>query len=288
MDKGTPATAETFGFDGFKTVAGRDAVRETDGIFSENGGFTRLGILLSDQCPTGVRLELPDGSTERVAGTAVTQALRASEIVNRHNPKVMVEGTKTPVNRYPRIAVREVLTNAVVHRDYDVPEDICVRFVDGAIEVRSPGEAPARGMRNPDLARIVDKYDTKALRYRGTVAVRRSYARSGYEPLFSSGDGAFTVLLPAVESVRGHYNSKKDKISGYLLERDGGASLEELADLIGYSKVYTRRVLNYLTDDGVIMHMNYGPLLRYYLCKRRRRSSLPHTGQNSASLSTLE
>lgn len=275
-------------FDGFKGIAGRTAVHETEGLFDDTGGCTHLGLLLSDQCPVGIRLELPDGTMERVSGTAVSQAVRASEVVNRHNPKSIVDGTKTPVYRYPRIAVREAITNAVVHRDYDAPGDVVVRFIDGTIEVRSPGEAPSRGLRNPDLARIVSRYDTKAFRYRGVVAIRRSYARSGYEPAFQSRNGEFTVRLPEVRSVKGHYNAKMDKISVYLQERDGGATLDELADLIGYSKVYTRRVLNSLTDKGVIMHMNYGPLLRYYLCNRRRRSSLPQNGQNSAPRSTLE
>ncbi len=43
------------------------------------------------------------------------------------------------VHRYPVRVIREVITNAVIHRDYHINQDIHVYIFDNRIEVRSPG-----------------------------------------------------------------------------------------------------------------------------------------------------
>lgn len=44
---------------------------------------------------------------------------------------------------YPEVALHEIITNAVIHRDYSVADDIHVRVFDNRIEVASPGRLPA-------------------------------------------------------------------------------------------------------------------------------------------------
>ena len=46
------------------------------------------------------------------------------------------------VQRYPVRVLREVITNAVIHRDYHLASDIHVRLFDNRIEVESPGLLP--------------------------------------------------------------------------------------------------------------------------------------------------
>jgi len=43
------------------------------------------------------------------------------------------------VHRYPVRVIREVITNAVIHRDYHINQDIHVHIFDNRIEVKSPG-----------------------------------------------------------------------------------------------------------------------------------------------------
>jgi ATP-dependent DNA helicase RecG len=45
--------------------------------------------------------------------------------------------------RYPEVALHEIITNAVIHRDYSIADDIHVRIFDNRIEVASPGRLPA-------------------------------------------------------------------------------------------------------------------------------------------------
>lgn len=242
-----------------------------EGLMTDDGRPTVLSMLLSDQCPFGITVVLPDGRTERVTGSAVTQAVRTAALINEHNPKRQVDGTKSPVFRFPRIAVKEALFNAVAHRDYSVNGDIAVRFEADRLLVVSPGEDTGRAVRNPLLVRALDSYNFKGYgSYRGLTVIYRSYARSGYEPMFGSANGTFAVALPSVDEVRGFYRGKSDRIVRYLQERSGGASLEEISEQIGYSKVYMRQVLMQMEADGTLMQMNCRTSRRYYLCDRRR------------------
>lgn len=69
---------------------------------------------------------------------------------------------------YPTEAIHEVITNAVIHRDYSLNDDIHVRIFDNRIEVASPGTLPAhvtpanildeRFARNPKIVRILNKF----------------------------------------------------------------------------------------------------------------------------------
>jgi ATP-dependent DNA helicase RecG len=43
---------------------------------------------------------------------------------------------------YPRESVHEIITNAVLHRDYSLNDDIHIRIFDNRIEVQSPGVLP--------------------------------------------------------------------------------------------------------------------------------------------------
>lgn len=47
------------------------------------------------------------------------------------------------VQKYPLRVLEEAITNAVLHRDYRVQEDVHVRVFDGRVEIESPGRLPS-------------------------------------------------------------------------------------------------------------------------------------------------
>lgn len=69
---------------------------------------------------------------------------------------------------YPEEALHEVLTNAVLHRDYSVAADVQVRIFDNRLEIESPGRLPGhvtvqnitktQFARNPKLVRLINKF----------------------------------------------------------------------------------------------------------------------------------
>jgi ATP-dependent DNA helicase RecG len=81
--------------------------------------------------------------------------------------RVMGPGGLEPV-QYPEVTLHEIITNAVLHRDYSLADDIHVRVFDNRIEVESPGALPAhitpenileeRYARNGAVVRWINKF----------------------------------------------------------------------------------------------------------------------------------
>jgi ATP-dependent DNA helicase RecG len=62
--------------------------------------------------------------------------------------------------KYPDEAIKEVLVNAVIHRDYNISDDIHVFVFDNRIEIKSPGRLPWSSPEIPDrLLMIMPRAD---------------------------------------------------------------------------------------------------------------------------------
>lgn len=70
--------------------------------------------------------------------------------------------------KYPQVAIHEIVTNAVIHRDYSIADDIHIRIFDNRVEVVSPGTLPGhitpknileeRFARNGVIVRLINKF----------------------------------------------------------------------------------------------------------------------------------
>jgi ATP-dependent DNA helicase RecG len=70
--------------------------------------------------------------------------------------------------KYPEVTLHEIITNAVLHRDYSIADDVHVRVFDNRIEVESPGRLPAhitplnileeRFSRNGSIVRWINRF----------------------------------------------------------------------------------------------------------------------------------
>jgi ATP-dependent DNA helicase RecG len=69
---------------------------------------------------------------------------------------------------YPVTAIHEIVTNAVLHRDYSIADDVHVKIFDNRVEVLSPGTLPGhvtvqnilneRFARNAAIVRLINKF----------------------------------------------------------------------------------------------------------------------------------
>jgi Putative ATP-dependent DNA helicase recG C-terminal len=129
-----------------------------------NGRLTRAGVLLFGREPSVViptaRVQCAEyfgpGKVERreivdIAGNVPRQIAEAFRFVTDRTREGDVptddDVAARSVHRYPMIAVREVIANALVHRDYDA-SNICVhvRLYSDRLEVTSPGNWEGRGV----------------------------------------------------------------------------------------------------------------------------------------------
>lgn len=110
-----------------------------------------------------------DGIPSTIEGSAYRQ-IYASVAAT----KSIVEGIRRMTTQglvsieYPEETLHEIITNAVLHRDYSIPDDIHIRIYDNRVEVESPGTLPGhitpqnildeRFARNGNVVRIINKF----------------------------------------------------------------------------------------------------------------------------------
>ena len=104
-----------------------------------------------------------------VEGCLIEQIKRAVGVTVGEIEKIKRMGTKgLEVINYPPETLHEIITNAVIHRDYSIADDVHVRIFDNRIEVQSPGRLPAhvtpknildeRFARNGAIVRLLNKF----------------------------------------------------------------------------------------------------------------------------------
>lgn len=100
-----------------------------------------------------------NGHIEKVIIDTLQQVQRYLDGVTYHENDNLVSLS------YPTDAIKEVVVNAIIHRDYSLNDDIHIKVFDNRIEISSPGRLPGymtisnlytdRFSRNPNLVRML-------------------------------------------------------------------------------------------------------------------------------------
>jgi ATP-dependent DNA helicase RecG len=113
--------------------------------------------------------EVLDFTPETIEGDIYHQIREAVKRTIEHVEKIQKMGEKgLEPTKYPPETLHEIITNAIIHRDYSIADDVHIRIFDNRIEVQSPGRLPAhvtidnilkeRFARNGALVRILNKF----------------------------------------------------------------------------------------------------------------------------------
>ena len=147
-----------------------------------------------------------DGTIPEMLESAVSfvrQNMRSSTVIDS-------EGHRRDTAEYPIKAVREIILNALIHRDYSIHtenEPIRIEMYPDRIEVSNPGGLYGRltidelgkmkgEVRNPFLAAALEIMETTENRYSGIPTIYSEMKKAGkLEPKFESIRGSFKVTL---------------------------------------------------------------------------------------------
>ena len=153
-----------------------------------------------------------EGPARHVIEATLSAVARMVESVSALQP----DGSLAPL-RYPPEALKEIVVNAVVHRDYNVSDDIRVFVFDNRVEVRSPGKLPGhmtlenlltqRFARNPTIVRLLNKYPDPPNKDIGEglrTTVRKMQEAQLKAPQFSIDGNDFVVRLGHTPLARPH------------------------------------------------------------------------------------
>jgi len=108
------------------------------------------------------------GLPTTVEGCAYKQIYEAVSITKKIIESIRKFGREFETIEYPEETLHEIITNAVLHRDYSIATDIQIRIFDNRVEVESPGRLPgyvtvdniltAQSARNPKIVRLINKF----------------------------------------------------------------------------------------------------------------------------------
>ncbi len=100
----------------------------------------------------------------------IEQAIGYFRNIVRNSPPKLSGASFNPTFLVPEWAFQEAITNAVIHRNYSIQDDIQVRFFDDRVEIESPGTYPGhitvsnirseRFARNPLILRTLNRFQT--------------------------------------------------------------------------------------------------------------------------------
>ena len=132
---------------------------------------------------------------------------------------------------YPADALKEILVNAVIHRDYSLNDDIHVRIFDNRVEVQSPGKLPGymnlknlydeRFSRNPNLVRMLHNLPDPVNHDigEGLDTAKNELKKAGLvDPIFEERENAFVVTIRHQKLA-----SIEDVVMQYLDENPGAS-----------------------------------------------------------------
>ena len=108
------------------------------------------------------------GAPVTVEGCAYGQIYEAVSKTKEIIESIRKLGKEFETIEYPEETLHEIITNAVLHRDYSIATDIQIRIFDNRVEVESPGKLPgyvtidniltAQSARNPKIVRLINKF----------------------------------------------------------------------------------------------------------------------------------
>lgn len=143
-----------------------------------------------------------NGTVEDIIGKAINQV---SEYIDGAS---FQDGGRLVKLQYPAEALKEILVNAVIHRDYSLNDDIHIRIFDNRVEVQSPGKLPGymsiknlyeeRFSRNPNIVRMLHNLPNPINHDigEGLDTAKNELKKAGLvEPYFEEKENAFLVTI---------------------------------------------------------------------------------------------
>ena len=274
-----------------------DQQKRTLNIIGSDGTYTNLGMLLSDQCVHTIKMAVFDGSRKSVfrdrkelTGSLLTQLEDAYSYIDQFNrTRAEFEGLDRIDKRdYPGEALREVLLNAITHRDYSFSGSTLISIFDDRIEFVTIGGL-VRGLtfddimlgvsalRNQNLANVFYRLNLIEAYGTGILKINESYADCAVKPQFEVTDNAFKITLPNSN----YAGERKDvatppKVEGKvdrqeillrLAEERGYIGRKDVEGALKVSQATAILILRDMVEKGLLIKEGSGKLQKYRIAE---------------------
>ena len=268
-----------------KQVSFGETQKRSLGLIGEDGTYTNLGLLLSDQCTHTVKIAVFEGEQKTVfkdrrefSGSLLKQLNDAYQFIDQFNhTHAHTEGLyRVDKRAYPTEAIREALLNAIVHREYSFSASTLISIFDNRIEFVSIGGL-ARGISQSDILLGISIARNKKLAdvfYRlhlieaygtGMPKIMEAYKEYGLEPHIEISDNAFKITLPntnvAIKETKVELTENEQGVLSVL--KEGIKSRPEIQKALGFSQTTAIVTIAALIDKGLIAKVGNGNKTKY-------------------------
>ena len=268
-----------------KQIPFGEAQKRSLGLIGEDGTYTNLALLLSDQCTHTVKIAVFEGEQKTVfkdrrefSGSLLKQLNDAYQFIDQFNhTHAHTEGLyRVDKRAYPTEAIREALLNAIVHREYSFSASTLISIFDNRIEFVSIGGL-ARGISRSDILLGISIARNKKLAdvfYRlhlieaygtGMPKIIEAYREYGLEPHIEISDNAFKITLPntnaTVKETKVELTENEQGVLSVLKEEI--KSRPEIQKALGFSQTTTIVTIAALLDKGLIIKVGNGNKTKY-------------------------
>ncbi len=198
-------------------------------------------------------------------------------IISRLNTSFKIEGAGRRIEQLeiPPEAIREVVINALVHRNYQINGPSKISVYDDRVEIFSPGNFPGPIMadkvnigvtyiRNSIITRVFR--DTGIIEKLGSgfITLFETYSKRGLpKPVVSEGIGFVKCILPRpIQGMKSKIESEGDRVLQLFLKADEIKPQDVMA-FMSISRASTSRLLSKLVEEGILEKIGKGPSTRY-------------------------
>ncbi|MDR1246898.1 MAG: hypothetical protein LBK57_07705 [Clostridiales Family XIII bacterium] len=274
-------TAEEFAD---KKIAFEPAQQQSLGIIGENGMYTNLGLLLSEQCRHTVKVAVFEGTSKSVfksrkefGGSLIRQLYDVIEYLDYFNLVQAKIGKVRRIERrdYPIDGIREAVLNMLVHREYALSASSFVNVYDDRMELLSVGglvpgislDAILSGVshtRNEGLAKIFYRLELVEAYGTGIIRIMDDYADCKRKPEINVTDTSFMLVLPNTRYETANTPlSEHERAVMALIERDGYATTKSLGQDLGLGATQSYNILTRMVDTGRLAANRNGHRIEY-------------------------
>ena len=218
-------------------------------ILNNDGIYTNLALLLSDQCVHTIKAAVFQGDDDNIfknrqefSGSILGQMNEAYEYIDRYNQiHSSFDGLlRVDTRDYPPVAVREALLNLLVHRDYSFSASALIKIYSNRIEFISVG-ALVSGIeiddimtgvsvcRNNALANVFYRLELIEAYGTGIRKILKAYEAEEKKPMFKCTSNTFKVILPNI-------NAEDETEAEISVENE--ESLDSERRVLAYAKAY--------------------------------------------------
>ncbi|MDR3120429.1 MAG: hypothetical protein LBU58_03725 [Clostridiales bacterium] len=256
-------------------------------LVDADGAYTNAALLLSDQSKFGVQCTVCEGraaarSGARMvfSGSLLQQFHEAFEFINTNcalfDRRRLAKGN---LGYFPD-ALRELLLNAIVHRDYEEAGSTLVSIYDGYVEFVSPGglvkgvsmkdvtSGGAAHIRNAVVANVFARVQLIGNTGVGIRRIMENYAGCLKEPVFHQAPASFSAMLPKMIGgampMRGHGSLKEELVLKAIASK-GSITRVEVEAMLKSSRNTAITLLDGLMDEGKIVKIGTARTVRYIL-----------------------